>query len=89
LDSLEFGVPMVRIPIASDQPGIAMRKRLRAATFMPAAELSAGPLSLELQNVLTNASYRETAQAGAKEITKLNPVAEAARLIERVLSVGC
>ena len=89
LDSLEFGIPMVSIPIASDQPGTAMRtKRLGAATVVPVAELSAARLRLEIQSVLTNSSYREAAQAAAKEIAKLDPVAEAVRIIERVLSVG-
>jgi zeaxanthin glucosyltransferase len=89
LDSLEFGVPMVSIPIASDQPGTATRtKRLGAATVIPVAELSAARLSLEIQSVLANSSYREAAKAAAEEIGKLNPVAEAVRIIERVLSVG-
>jgi MGT family glycosyltransferase len=86
LDSLEFGVPMVSIPIASDQPGTAMRtKRLGAATVIPVAELSAAHLSLEIQSVLANSSYRKAAQAAAKEIATLTPVAGAVRIIERVL----
>jgi zeaxanthin glucosyltransferase len=89
LDSLEFGIPMVSIPIASDQPGTAMRtKRLGAATVVPVAELSAARLRLEIQSVLANSSYREAAHAAAKEIAKLDPVAEAVRIIERLLSVG-
>jgi UDP:flavonoid glycosyltransferase YjiC (YdhE family) len=73
----------------SDQPGIAMRSKcLGAATVIPLAELSAGRLSIEIEKVLTNCSYREAAQAAAKEIAKLNPVAEAGRIIERVLSAG-
>jgi MGT family glycosyltransferase len=89
LDSLEFGVPMVSIPIASDQPGTAIRaKRLGAATVIPVAELSPDRLSFEIQRVLTHSSYREAAQAAAKEIAELNPMAEAVRIIKRVLSVG-
>jgi UDP:flavonoid glycosyltransferase YjiC (YdhE family) len=89
LDSLEFGVPMVSIPIASDQPGIAMRSKCRgAATVIPVAELPAGRLIIEIEKVPTNSNYREAAQAAAKEIAKLNPVPEAVRIIERVLSAG-
>jgi MGT family glycosyltransferase len=89
LDSLEFGVPMVCIPIASDQPGTAMRtKRVGAATVIPLGELSTDRLSLEIQRALTNSTYRKAAQAAAKEIAKLNPAAEAVRIIERVLTAG-
>jgi UDP:flavonoid glycosyltransferase YjiC (YdhE family) len=61
---------------------------LGAATIIPVAELSAARLSLEIQSVLANSSYREAAQAAAKEIAPLTPVAGAVRIIERVLSGG-
>jgi zeaxanthin glucosyltransferase len=87
LDCLELGVPMVAIPIASEQPGIAMRvARLGACTVLPLAELNPDTLKAAIQTVLTQSSYREAARAAAHEITKLHPTTEAVHIIERVLA---
>jgi zeaxanthin glucosyltransferase len=87
LDCLENGVPMVAIPIASEQPGIAMRiARLGAGTVVPLAEVSATSVGTAVQAVLTQPAYREAAQTAAGEIAKLRPTTEAVRIIEQVLA---
>ncbi|HTF65588.1 MAG TPA: nucleotide disphospho-sugar-binding domain-containing protein [Edaphobacter sp.] len=87
LDCLENGVPMVVIPIASEQPGIAMRvARLGAGTVVPLAEASAASIGTAVQAVLTQPAYREAAQSAAREIAHLHPTTEAVRIIEQVLA---
>jgi zeaxanthin glucosyltransferase len=87
LDCLENGVPMVAIPIASEQPGIAMRiAHLEAGTVVPLADVSASTVGAAVQTVLTDPKYREAARNAAAESAKLNPTAEAIRIIEQVLS---
>jgi MGT family glycosyltransferase len=87
LDCLENGVPMVAIPIASEQPGIAMRiARLGAGTVVPLAEVSAASLGTAIHAVLTQDTYREAAQSAARETAKLHPATAAVRVIEQVLA---
>jgi zeaxanthin glucosyltransferase len=87
LDCLENGVPMVAIPVASEQPGIAMRiAHLGAGTVVPLAEVSAVSLSTAIQTVLTEPTFREASQSAAREIAKLHPTTAAVRVIEQVLA---
>jgi zeaxanthin glucosyltransferase len=87
LDCLTNGVPMVTIPIASEQPGIAMRiAHLGAGTVVPLADVSVASLSTAIQTVLTQPTYREAARSAAREIAKLDPTAAAVRVIEQVLA---
>ena len=87
LDCLENGVPMVAIPIASEQPGIAMRiTHLGAGTVIPLSEVNTASVGAAVRTVLTDPTYREAAQTAAREIAKLNPTTEAVRIIEQVLA---
>ena len=87
LDCVEYGVPMVAIPIASEQPGIAMRiAHLGAGTVVPLAEVSTETVGAAMQKVLTEPSYREAAQSAAREVAKLQPVSDAVRIIEQVVA---
>jgi zeaxanthin glucosyltransferase len=86
LDSLERGVPMVAIPIASEQPGIAMRiAYLGAGKVIPLADLDADAINKVVQEVLTTPSYLKAAKKAAAESAKLHPTADAIRIIEQVL----
>lgn len=88
LDCLENAVPMVTIPIASEQPGIAMRiARLGAGSVVPLAELTAASLGTAVQAVLTQPNYRQAAESAAREIASLQPAVEAVQLIEQALSL--
>lgn len=88
LDCLENGVPMVAVPIASEQPGIAMRiARLGAGKVVPLAEVSTASIGAAVQTVLTETSYRQAAQTAAREIAKLDPTAAAILIVEDLLAL--
>jgi UDP:flavonoid glycosyltransferase YjiC (YdhE family) len=88
LDCLENGVPMVAIPIASEQPGIAMRiARLGAGLVVSLAKINAASLNAAVQAALIQPDYREAAVSVAREIARLDSAAEAVQLTEQVLSV--
>jgi len=89
LDCLEAGVPMVAIPLASEQPGIAMRiAHLGTGIVVPLAELTFDTLSAAVKKVLGDPKYQEAAQAASRAITKLQPAAEAVRIVEEVLAAS-
>ncbi len=86
-DCLAAGVPMVAIPIATEQPGIAMRiAYLGAGTVILLDQLSPETLSAAIHTVLHEPSYRAAAQLAAASIQPLRPAKEAVRLIEQVLA---
>lgn len=86
LDCLEAGVPMVAVPIASEQPGIAMRiAHLGAGVVVPLAELDASRLRAAVQEVLAAPQYRESAQQAAKQSAALRPAEAAVLIVEDVL----
>lgn len=87
LDCLELGVPMVAVPLASEQPGNAMRiahHGFGKAIALP--DLTAESLRSAVQQVLEMPSFRRAAQNAAKQISALNPAAEAVRIIDSVLT---
>jgi zeaxanthin glucosyltransferase len=89
LDCLENGVPMIAIPIASDQPGAAMRiAHLGVGIVLPLAEVNATSIGAAVHTVLTQPTYREAAQSAVREIAKLHPATEAVRIIEQVLALA-
>lgn len=86
LDCLEAGVPMVAIPLASEQPGIAMRiAHLGAGVVLPLADIGAASVAAAVETVHREPAYREAATAAAREIAKLDPPETAVALIEDVL----
>ena len=86
LDCLEAGVPMVAIPLASEQPGIAMRiAHIGAGVVLPLAEVGAATVADAVETVRREPAYREAAISTAKEIAKLAPAETAVALIEDVL----
>jgi zeaxanthin glucosyltransferase len=86
LDCLSNGVPMVAIPIASEQPGIAMRLAYcGAAKVLRLEELQTETLRAAIQTVFETASYREAAGRIADEIAGLRPLEEACSIIERAV----
>ncbi len=86
LDCLEHGVPMVAIPIASEQPGIAMRiVNMGAGVVIPLPHAMADRIQSEVNRLLSEPGFREHAGIAAQEIAKLRPTTEAVRIIEQVL----
>lgn len=87
LDCLAAGVPMVTIPIASEQPGIAMRlERLGVSKVIPLVDASAEAILTATQQVLTETSYRQAAEAIAQTLANMKSANDrAAELVEGVL----
>jgi MGT family glycosyltransferase len=84
LESLAQGVPMVAIPVANDQPGVAARiAHTKTGIVIPLKELNAERVRDAVEEVMTNPSYRENARHLQASIQKTNGLDVAADLIER------
>jgi zeaxanthin glucosyltransferase len=89
LESLAQGVPQLAIPIAYDQPGVAARiahKQTGVVTSLD--KLTADHLAFLLNEVLSDATYRENARTLQKVIADANGLSAAADLIETSLGVS-
>jgi UDP:flavonoid glycosyltransferase YjiC (YdhE family) len=83
LESLSEGLPLVLIPIANDQPGIAARAAyLGVGEFIPLQRLAVPILRDVIQRVLAAPNYRKAATKCAAQMKNLNGPALAADLIE-------
>ncbi len=88
LESLCEGVPMVAVPLAHDQPGVAARVKARGACeAVPLRKLNAARLRKAVMLVLQDARYREAAQALQRNMQGLDGPGRAADLIEQVLKL--
>jgi zeaxanthin glucosyltransferase len=86
---LSSGVPMVAIPITTDQPGMAARvARAGAGEVVPLAKLNVPKLQLAIDRVLTDRSYRDNAKKLSAAIEKAGGVKSAADIVERVLQTN-
>src|SRR5919199_649567 len=89
LESLTHGVPMMAIPIANDQPGIAARIAWTGAgEFVPLSRLSVPRLQAAIQRVLTEDSYKNNASRLQDAIARAGGVRRAADIIEQAISTG-
>ncbi|MFB3777945.1 MAG: glycosyltransferase [Bryobacteraceae bacterium] len=89
LESLAAGVPMVAVPIAHDQAGVAARiERTGTGVRVPAAECDAARLLQAIRTVLRNPSYRESSRRFQRILAGRNGLARAADIIERVVETG-
>lgn len=89
LESLSNGVPMVAIPIANDQLGVAARIAWTGAgEFVPLSGLSIPRLRTAIQRVLTEDSYKQNALKLQQAIQKAGGVSRAADIIEQAVSTG-
>jgi zeaxanthin glucosyltransferase len=83
LESLTQGVPMVAIPVTSDQPGVAARiVYTKTGLALPVQELTTPKLASLIDEVLTNGIYRKNAQAMKRAIAKTNGLEKAVDLLE-------
>jgi len=88
LESLREGVPLVAVPLAHDQPGVAARARARGAcVVVPLRRLNAVRLRKAVLQVLQDARYREAAQALQKTIQQIDGPGCAADLIDNTLQL--
>ena len=87
LDSLSYGVPMVAIPLAFEQPATAARlKRAGVARIVTPAKASPARLAKAIEAVLGEAQFREKAALIQAEIASAGGVRRAADILEARLS---
>ena len=88
LESLAEGVPMVAVPLANDQPGVAARLKARGACLVVSRHrLSPARLRKAVRRVLEDGTYREAAQVLQRAIQQLDGPDCAADLIEQALKL--
>ena len=89
LESLSNGVPMVAIPIATDQPGVAVRIAWTGTGEMiPLKKVSVEKIRLAIQKVLGEDSYKQNALRLQQTIQRAGGKIKAADIIERVMATG-
>ena len=89
LESLSNGVPMVAIPIANDQPGVAARIAWTGAgEFVPLSRLSVPKLREAIKRVLTEESYKQNALRLQEAICRSAGVTRAADIVEQAIATG-
>lgn len=87
LESLRCGVPLVAIPIANDQPGVAARiVHVGVGELVPLKQLSTERLRQAVQRVMQQASYRQRAQAFQRAIAAHPGPPRAAEIVEQALT---
>ncbi|TRV45989.1 MAG: glycosyl transferase family 1 [Microcystis panniformis Mp_MB_F_20051200_S9] len=87
LESLFYGVPIVAIPIANDQGGVATRIAWSGVgKFITPSSLTTDRLRRAIQEVLTQPSYQENALRLKTAIQKAGGVPRAVDIIEEVIS---
>ena len=89
LESLSYGVPMVAIPIANDQPGVAARIAwTKTGMVIPVKKLTVPKLQNAVQTVLSQPKYRENAQKMQTAMQSSGGVRQAANIIEQAIATG-
>lgn len=89
LESLNNGVPMVAIPVANDQPGIAARVAWAGAgEAVPLSRVNVPKLRTAIQKVLTEDSYKKNAIRLQEAIQKAGGVSRAIDIVEQVVATG-
>jgi zeaxanthin glucosyltransferase len=83
LESLAQGVPMVAIPVSTDQPGVAARiAYTKTGAYVPLQEMTAPRLSVLIDEVLSNPEYRQNANKMKQAIVQTNGLEKAVDLLE-------
>ncbi len=89
LESLTNGVPMVAIPVANDQPGVAARiSWTGVGEVVPLNKLSTERLHKTVKQVLKENSYKKNALRLQEAIRQSGGVTKAANLIEQAIFTG-
>ena len=89
MECLMNGVPMVAIPVANDQPGVAARIAWTGAgETIPLSKLSVDRLHKAIKKVLTEDSYKKNALRLQEAIKRAGGVSRAADIVEQVVSTG-
>jgi zeaxanthin glucosyltransferase len=89
LESLSNAVPMVAIPIANDQPGVAARIAWTGTgEVVPLKRLGVSRLRSSIERVLTEDSYKKNALRLQTAIKQAGGVKRAADIIEQAVATG-
>lgn len=84
LEALACGLPMVALPIANEQPGIAARiKHAGAGEWLSIRGLNPPKLRAMVEKIHRSPSYRESAQNCARQIEQDGGLGRAAEIIEQ------
>jgi zeaxanthin glucosyltransferase len=86
MESLSNGVPMVAIPVANDQPGVAARIAWTGCGEVIAlSRLNIPKLRVQVEKVLTQESYRNNAVRLQESIRRAGGVSRAADIVEQAI----
>ena len=89
LESLNNGVPMVAIPIANDQPGVASRIVWSGCgEAIPVKKVNVNNLRTAIKKVLTEDSYQKNALRLQAAIKKAGGTKRAIDIVEQAISTG-
>jgi len=89
LESLSHGVPMVAIPIANDQPGVAARIAwTETGEVIPVKKLTVPKLRRAIEAVLKQPKYRDNAKKMQTAIQKSGGIKQAADIVEQAIATG-
>src|SRR6267378_282710 len=89
LEALTQGVPMVAIPVSSEQPGVAARiAYTKTGAFVPLPDLTTPRLSSLIDKVLSNPEYRQNANNMKQVIAETNGLEKAADLLEQAFNLA-
>lgn len=88
LDVLAAGLPMLVLPLAFEQPGIAARVQHSGAGLMLKPSASITAIGDALQRLRTDGSFKNRAAALAREINRSGGARLAADLIEQALGTA-
>jgi len=87
LEAIRHGVPIVAIPVAEDQPGVAARlRRAGVALTIPRRRLSVPRLTAAVVELITNPTYHEALRRCRDAVARRNGVEEAVNIIDRCLA---
>lgn len=89
LECLTNGVPMVAIPVANDQPGVAARIVWSGCgEAIPVKKVNVNNLRVSIKKVLTEDSYKQNALRLQAAIKKAGGTKRAVDIIEQAISTG-
>jgi zeaxanthin glucosyltransferase len=89
LECLAQGVPQVAIPVSLDQPGVAARiAQKKTGRVVPLKELTAARLSLLLDSVVNDPTYRDNARHFQRVIAETDGLSKAADLLESAFGLA-
>src|ERR1700743_614383 len=89
LESLALGVPMVAIPVSTDQPGVAARiAYTKTGAFVSLKDLTVSRLYELIDEVLSNSEYRQNAEAMRDAIARRDGLNLAVELIEEAFGLA-